>query len=206
MAGSKVHVAGSDPFGPVTDWRLIKVRSDVSEPGPIPAVIRGRVDGSDEEPVYELLADCTWTPPEAQVATVEFMEDRPLPELDNLLAVQVWGGATTADGVRVWSTPVLMVVFDRCFEDFEGAVGVPADQTMGGGCEFGQYFGAAHKTSRPGFDPWQCKSDPVNTASGALMAQQVDVVLPAPGKTTEWARTYNSNDSRVGMFGTGWAS
>lgn len=107
-----------------------------------------------------------------------------------------------------WSTPRSALVFKSCY--FEGEGGehkpIPASQTMGDGCESREYIGSAIRTGAPGYDPYQCRVDPVNTATGALYVRAVDAALTAPGPPLRFERSYNSNDSRSGSLGQGWTS
>jgi RHS repeat-associated protein len=49
-------------------------------------------------------------------------------------------------------------------------------------------------------------ADPINAATGNAYWEEVDLQVSAPGISFQWARTYNSRDSRLGMLGRGWSS
>ncbi len=58
-----------------------------------------------------------------------------------------------------------------------------------------------------GFQPWiNYDGDPVNMVTGQAIQQQRDVYIRAPGFNLEVERTYNSFDTREGLFGPGWTS
>jgi RHS repeat-associated protein len=46
--------------------------------------------------------------------------------------------------------------------------------------------------------------DPVNSYTGSLAYTHHDAVIPGRGPAIDFARTYNSNDTRVGRLGPGW--
>jgi YD repeat-containing protein len=58
-----------------------------------------------------------------------------------------------------------------------------------------------------GYWPWMAYGgDPVNMTTGQAIQQQQDVSIPAPGFDLAVVRTYNSLDTRAGLFGIGWTS
>ena len=49
-------------------------------------------------------------------------------------------------------------------------------------------------------------NDPVNTSTGNFLETEVDLGFAGAASSLSAARTYNSMDERVGVFGPGWAS
>jgi RHS repeat-associated protein len=47
---------------------------------------------------------------------------------------------------------------------------------------------------------------PINVTNGNMYLQQSDYSLPSAGPALDVTRTYNSNSSRIGLFGRGWSS
>jgi RHS repeat-associated protein len=47
--------------------------------------------------------------------------------------------------------------------------------------------------------------DGVNTATGNQVWHETDLAVAAPGLPLQWARTYNSQDTHVGLLGQGWS-
>ncbi|NLA35086.1 MAG: hypothetical protein GX868_05280, partial [Actinobacteria bacterium] len=65
----------------------------------------------------------------------------------------------------------------------------------------------------PGFPSWRGGDDPysgfaggVNLATGNYFATQTDASVSSLGSTLDVERSYNSLDTRVGLFGQGWSS
>jgi RHS repeat-associated protein len=48
--------------------------------------------------------------------------------------------------------------------------------------------------------------EPINVTNGNMYLQQGDHLLPSTGPAISIARSYNSNSSRMGLFGRGWSS
>ena len=70
--------------------------------------------------------------------------------------------------------------------------GPPEPQTYGNGP-------GAHGT-----DPTNRTSEPVNTATGNYMSSALDAHLPGRGLALDFARSYNSLDTAIGVLGQGW--
>ena len=49
-------------------------------------------------------------------------------------------------------------------------------------------------------------NDPVNTASGNFLENEVDLAFTGPAASLVWTRTYNSLNGETGSFGPGWSS
>ena len=49
-----------------------------------------------------------------------------------------------------------------------------------------------------------CRSDPVNTLTGAFVTQVDDLATPGTGVSFAWSRSYTSEDPTVGRLGPGW--
>jgi RHS repeat-associated protein len=73
--------------------------------------------------------------------------------------------------------------------------GVPTDQTFGGqeGSEYGMRGAGT-------------QADPVSSATGSFLAEEVDARLPAAGLPVVASRTYNSLDESTGWLGKGWST
>lgn len=56
----------------------------------------------------------------------------------------------------------------------------------------------------PPYENQEPAGDPVNSFTGALNDSHVDVAIPGRGPTVDFARSYNSNDTRVTALGPGW--
>ncbi|MDQ3690829.1 MAG: DUF6531 domain-containing protein, partial [Chloroflexota bacterium] len=56
----------------------------------------------------------------------------------------------------------------------------------------------------PPYDNQESAGDPVSTYTGAFSDTDVDLSIPGRGPSIAFARSYNSNDTRVSPFGTGW--
>lgn len=105
----------------------------------------------------------------------------------------------------MWSQAVQAEVFPDCDHDIAT---IPAAQTFGSSCMTVEYkasagVGAGNPTLHSE-NLSRCASDPVNTATGSLVTQAVDLTLPGAGEGFELARTYNSADDTVGPLGRGW--
>ena len=57
-----------------------------------------------------------------------------------------------------------------------------------------------------GFDGYGLTANGVNLAIAGLVQSDADVSIAGVGPSLELARTYNSQDRRIGMFGRGWTS
>ena len=60
--------------------------------------------------------------------------------------------------------------------------------------------------SAAGVDPTALDAQDVNLFTGAYTRSETDVSVPGAGSAVQVTRTYNSTDSRTGVFGTGWSS
>jgi YD repeat-containing protein len=73
---------------------------------------------------------------------------------------------------------------------------------VGGGCD----DGGPHDASNGDKDCTKFVGKPVNVTSGNMYLEQVDYVLPSVGPYNSVARSYNSNSTAQGLFGTGWST
>jgi RHS repeat-associated protein len=55
-------------------------------------------------------------------------------------------------------------------------------------------------------NPIAYTDEPVNTATGSLTEQALDLRLPGPGIPFEWMRSYSSQDTASGALGQGWSA
>lgn len=85
--------------------------------------------------------------------------------------------------------------------------------TMGTGTAFGtpgarmsSSSGGGGCNGTIGTNPSKLAGDPVNTATGAFVLGATDIACTGTGVPFSMARTYNSNDTTVGILGLGWST